>query len=58
MCGYKLDKRKREAMENLDKCYRVVQQSRTGITAKDVAEKLKTLNHAQKPFLFAHVLFF
>lgn len=34
------DKRKRKMMENLDRCYKVVQQSRTGINAVDIAKKL------------------
>lgn len=41
MCSYKFDERKRKLMENLDKCYKVVQQSRTGISAIKVAEELK-----------------
>jgi len=36
-----LDKRKRKMMENLDRCYKVVQQSRTGTSAIKVAEELK-----------------
>lgn len=36
------DKRKRQLMENLDKCYKIVQQSsKTGISAIDLAERLK-----------------
>ncbi|NIN53207.1 MAG: HTH domain-containing protein [Nitrososphaeria archaeon] len=35
------DKRKRRLMENLEKCYKVVQQkSKSGISASDIAEKL------------------
>jgi len=33
-------KRKREYIENLDRCYKVVQQSRTGINAVDVGKKI------------------
>ena len=40
MCSYKIDERKRKMMENLDRCYKVVQQSRTGITAIEVSKKL------------------
>lgn len=41
MCSYKIDKRKQQTMENLNKCYKVVQQScSNGISAKDVAKKL------------------
>jgi len=36
-----LDKRKRKLMENLERCYKVVQQSRTGISAIKVAEELE-----------------
>jgi len=35
-----LDKRRRKLMENLDKCYKVVQQNRTGISASDLAKKM------------------
>jgi len=35
-----LNKRKRESTEKLDRCYKVVQQSRTGISAKAIAVKL------------------
>lgn len=41
MCSYKVDKRKSKLMENLERCYKVVQQSRTGISAIQVAEKLE-----------------
>jgi len=34
------NKRKRELMEKLDRCYKVVQQSRNGINAIGIAEKL------------------
>ena len=34
------DKRKRELMAKLDRCYKVVQQSRNGINAVDIAKKL------------------
>jgi len=34
------DKRKRKYMENLDRCYKVVQQSRTGINAINVGKKI------------------
>lgn len=33
--------RKRQSMDNLDKCYKVIEQSSTGISAIDIAEKLK-----------------
>lgn len=34
------DKRKRKYTENLERCYKIVQQSRTGVRAVEVAEKL------------------
>jgi hypothetical protein len=34
------DKRKRELMENLDRCYKVVQQNSEGISAIEIAKKL------------------
>lgn len=41
MCSYKIDKRQQQSRENLERCYKVVQQSsRSGISAIDVAKKL------------------
>jgi len=39
------DKRQRELKDKLDKCYKIVQQSRTGISAQNVAKKFQPLIH-------------